>query len=74
MYLRREVERPRKVEWEVAANSPEAEWRVRAWCVEGDARRSQMREEVGASGHACEVESGARAWSRFRERQTEVKR
>ena len=24
-------ERPRKVEWEAAANSPEVEWRVRAW-------------------------------------------
>ena len=39
---RRGGERPRKVDWEVAANSPEAEWRVRAWCVERDARRSQV--------------------------------
>ena len=69
---RRGGERPRKVDWEVAANSPEAEWRVRAWCVERDARRSQMREEVGASGRACEGKSGARAWSGFGGRRTEI--
>ena len=69
---RREGERPRKAEWEVPANSPEAEWRVRAWCVERDARRSQMREEVGASRRACEVESGARAWSGLGGRRTEM--
>ena len=30
-----------------------------------------MREEVGASGRACEGESGARAWSGFGGRKTE---